>query len=256
MAIPTLDFEKLPSNRNVTVWLGPTGSIANLGAPTAAELNAMVNASVSISWNDYDFGLQASETASDPSLADDSSYEDFAQSNFGGGISFYYPRDYDDNSNNHSLVYDLTDIPWTALDVAVRVDGAVATTVPAANGDFVSTFAVMTDGEQNTMTVTEAIRRTVAMLQQGDFAHYTVVGPHAITATPATVSGAVGAAARIVGRIGGRDVTNSLEWRTDDAAVVDVSPGGVYRLIGVGTAQIEARDPHTGTTATVAVTVA
>lgn len=263
MALP---FEKLFSNKNMTVWMGPTASgalgITDVGEPLADELNntggtsGMVNISQSISWNDYSFGMEASETLNEPSIADASTAEEFGQSNFGGSMSFYYARAYDDNSNLHSVTYDLTDVPWTALDVATRLDGEVNYTVPAANGDFVSDFRVQTDGEVNPFTPGESKRRTVSFLPKSDFGAFVVVGDHAVTGLPPATF-AAGDKGRIRASQQGRDTTNYLIFTTDDASVIEVSPGGAFEVTGVATdtAAVTITDPVTGDNDVVAVTV-
>lgn len=261
-----IDFEKLPSDEHLTFYVGPTATgvlgITDVGEPLADELNntggtsGMLNASVSVSWNDWSFGLDASETLSEPSLADASTYEEFGQSNFGGSVSFWMPLEYDDNSNQHSLVYDLTDIPLTRLDAATRLDGEVKTSVPAANGDFVSAFRVQTNGEVNPFTPGESKRRTVSFLPKSEFSNFVVVGDHAITAIEPASFGA-GTKGRIRASQQGRDTTNYLRFTTDDASVIQVYPGGAYKVTGVAeaTATVTVTDPETGDNDTVAVTV-
>jgi len=264
----TLDFEKTPSDSNIGVWLGPTATgvlgITDINIPLAAELNntggtsGMIKASQSISWNDFDFGTQASETLNEPSLADAATYEEFGQSNYGGGISFYYPEEYDDNSNLHSIIYDLTDIPGEKQDIAIRVDGATDVSVAAADGDFVHTYRVQGEGEQNPFTPGESKRRTVNFIPKSSFAHYTIVGSHAITAVPKAVTPwKTLTTGRLRASVGGRDYTNALSFTTTNAAVVDVYPGGFYRVTGAAaaTATINITDTRAGTTVAVAVTV-
>lgn len=256
MALETV--RKLPSDQHVTVWLGPKGSVADPDKPTAVEINAMTMASPSISWNDFDFGLQASETTNDPSLADVSNYTDFGQANFGGSMSFYYPKEYDDNSNLHSVVYDLTDIPWTELDVVIRIDGAIKTSVPAADGDFVSVFSVMTDGEANSLQGADALRRTVSMLQQAAFAHRTVVGAHTLSVTPAAGTVKVGEAIALkveVGTTVKRVYTNAVSYRSSDPTKALVSPNGVVKGVAAGEVTITVEDKGAGTTTTATITV-
>lgn len=270
MAI-TLDYKKLPINRegsNLTVWIGPSGGstlgITDLDQPAAVELNntggtsGVRMASPSISWNDWDFGTQASEINNEPSLADSSNYEEFGASNYGGNISFYYPREYDDNSNLHSIIYDLTDIPGTINDIAIRLDGEKPTDQPAANGDYVSTYRAQGNSEDNPFTPGESKRRTVGFSKKGGFAHYTIVGPHTITAVPpATAPWLAGKKARLRATVQGRDYTNALRFSTSDADVVAIYPGGFYEVTGdaADTATITITDEGAGTSATVSVTV-
>lgn len=254
MATATMDFKKTPADQRVTVWIGPKGSIANIQAPTAAEINAMILASQSISWNDYDFGIQASETSNDPSLADESTYEDFGQANFGGNISFYYPKEYDDASNLHSVIYDLTDIPWTELEIVARIDGDVKVSRPAANGDFVSVYEVMTDGETNSLQGADALRRTVNMLQQAGFSHRVLVGPHTLSVTPASLTIAEGTSKPLkvlAGDTTKRVYTNAVTYRSSDPTVATVSNTGVVTRLKTGAATITVLDEATDETATV-----
>ena len=261
-----LDFDKLSSDKTTTVVIGPSATgvlgITDVYEPTADELNntggtsGMQPASQSISWNDWAFGMQASETLNEPSFADSASYEEFGQYNFGGAASFYYPRAYDDNSNLHSIIYDLTDIPGTKLDSATRLDGDTQASVPFADGDLVSVFRTRTAGETNPFTPGESKRRTINFVQNSDFAYYTVVGPHTITAL-APASFVAADKGRIRSSQGGRDTTNAMVFTTSDAAVITVSPGGFFEVAGAAatTATVTITDPNTGDTASVTVTV-
>lgn len=267
-----MDYTKLKTNNrgsNISVWIGPSGGttlgVTNVAAPEAAEINntggtsGVVPASQSISFNDWDFGTQASETNNEPSLADSSTFEEFGQSNYGGGVSFYMPEQYDDNSNLHSVIYDLTDIPGTVNDIAMRIDGQKSIATPAANGDYISVYRAEFGGEENPFTPGESKRRTVTYNQKGDFAHYTVVGPHTITAIPAaTAPWAAGKKARLRASVGGREYTNALSFTSSDNTVVDIYPGGFYEVTGTtgDTTTITIRDIDAGTSTTVSVTVA
>lgn len=259
------DFQKVSSDKVITVVIGPTATgvlgITDVAEPLAAELNntggtsGMQAASQSISWNDWSFGVEASETLNEPSLADASTYETFGQYNYGGSMSYWTPASYDDNSNQHSVIYDLTDTPGDLLDVAVRIDGETETTVPFADGDFVSAYRVEIGGETNPFTPGESKRRTVNFLQKSEFSHFVVVGTHTVTAVDTTLTPSVGTAGRTRALQQGRDVTNYLDVSTSNGAVVQVYKGGFYDAIAAGSATITFTDPETGDTDTVAVTV-
>lgn len=261
----TMNYAKLPADRHVKVTIGPSGGttlgITDIDEPLAAELNntggtsGMQPASQTISWNDYDFGTQASETLNEPSLADAGSYVEFGQSNYGGTISYFRPAEYDDNSNMHSVIYDLTDEKYHLLDVAVRIDGARLTTVAAADGDFVSTYRVQSGGDANPFTPGESKRRTINYMPKSDFSHYTVVGPHTITAIP-PASFTANSKGRIRASQGGRDRTNALDISTADSTIIQVAKGGFYKVVGTGTTTVTFTDPGTSDTVSVPVTVA
>lgn len=251
-----LDFEKLPSDQRITVALGPANAVANVGAPTAAELNAMQPVGHALSWQDWDFGIQASETVNEPSFADVSNYTDFGAAAYGGSISMFYPANYDDPTNELSLAFDLTDKPHSLLLIAIRIDGDKKNSTPFANGDFVHVFLVMTDGEANSLTGADALRRTVTLLQQSVFAVYTIVGAGAakpVVAAPATI--AVGASVRTPVTVLGRDVTNNMEFTTSNHLVATAGRGGILTGVSNGTASVIVRNPDTDQTATFEVTV-
>lgn len=266
-----MDYTKLKTNNrgsNISVWLGPSGGttlgITDVAVPLAAEINntggtsGVQPASQSISFNDWDFGTQASETNNEPSLADSSTFEEFGQANYGGGMSFYYPAEYDDNTNLHSVIYDLTDIPGTVNDIVTRLDGVKSIATPAADGDYVSVYRAEIGGEENPFTAGESKRRTVTYNQKGEFAHYTVVGAHTITAIPkATNPWKTGTKARLRASVQGREYTNALTFTSSNANVVEIYPGGFYSVKGAAatTATITIRDEEAGTSTTVSVTV-
>lgn len=258
MALAPLTFEKLPADQNITVSIGPANSIANVNAPTVAELNAMQNICSALSWQDWDFGIQASESVNEPSFADPSNFTDFGQANYGGAMSMFYPKNYDDPSNELSLAYDLTDKPGTLLLIAIRVDGEKRNSTPFAAGDYVHVFLAMTDSETNSIQGADALRRTIGLLQQSVFAVYTIVGAGSIPPVPAssTLSLTVGESRRVPVTVLTREFTNACEFRSDDIDVVAVGRGGVFTGVGAGTADVTVTNPYTNQTATVAVTVA
>lgn len=264
----TLDFTKLPSNTFTALFMSPGASgalgITNIDEPLAAELNntggtsGMYNISDATSWNDFEFGTQASETTSQPALSEATTAEEFGISNFGGTASHYYPLEYDDNSNLHSIVYDMVKTPGTALDAALRIDGDIDSNDAAADGQFVSTYRVQSEAETNPFTPGESKRYTKGYIPRGEFSHFTPVGDHAITTIPATTATPEpGAKGRFRALQQSRDVTNRLRWSTSNPDVIQVYPGGAYEVTGAdeATATITVTDDGTGDTKTIAITV-
>lgn len=266
-----IDYKKLRSNADhsvVTPWIGPSGATSTLGVtevgePTAAEINntggvsGMVMAAKAISWDDWDFGIQGSETNSQPSMADVSTYEEFGQYNFGGGISFFQPRDNDDPSNVMSVVKDLTK-PDLDQDIVTRIDGDKPVTQAAANGDYVSVYRTTSVAVANPFTPGESKRRTVTFSSAEDFAYYTVVGPHVLTAVETGNTYEVGEKRRIRITVQGREFTNytGLRWTSSDTDVIDIYPGGFYEITGAGTATVTVEDEDAGTSVDIEITAA
>lgn len=244
---------KVPASGNIRVWWALPNAFSNWESPTASEINACLDLSDSISWNDFGFALNASNTIDDPAITAIGKVSDRGAAQFGGGISFYYPGAFGDDSNTYSLTYDALDAPRTAGYLVIRIDGeeAVAT---AATGDLVHVFKVVTDGYAESITGEEAFRYTVSFLPQGDLAVRTVVGGGSVV-IPATLAVDAGAAEPLSATVGGRNYTNGVSWSSDDVAVATVSTAGVVTGVAAGTATITATYEATGGTDTCDVTV-
>lgn len=258
MALIELDYKKLPADYHISVAIGPSNAIADVNAPTAAELNAMQRIEHALSWSDWDFGIQASETVNEPSFADPSNYTEFGAANYGGGFSMFYPENYDDASNELSLAYDLTDKPGTKLFIAVRIDGNKKNSTPFADGDYIHAFLSEIGAETNSIAGSESLRRTIGLLQQSVFAVYTIVGSKAALPVPkeTTVTLAAGASVRVPVKVLNREFTNACRYRSSDATKAMVgSNNGVITGVAAGTADVTVTNSYTGATATISVTV-
>lgn len=262
----TLDFVKLPSDKRIGVWGGPTSGatgIQNVAVPTAAEINgpasAMIPFAQSLSWNDTELpGVTDSEEINEPSYADDAQYVEFGPTNYGGTLSMFRPREYDDASNPHSLVYDLTDLQdlqGDLLDFVVRIDGDKDALAAAANGDYVSVSRQRTQTESETYNFDESARRTVGLSGTGGFAHYTIVGPHTLTVETDMTTKSVGDKGRILVSVQGRDYTSALRFSTSTPTKVKVSDrGGFYEILDSGAFEILVEDVDAGTSTTISET--
>jgi hypothetical protein len=248
---------KVPSSGNIRVWWALENAFVNFESPTATEINNCADISNSISWNDFDFSLQASNTIDDPAITAIGKVSDRGAAQFGGGLSFYYPGAFDDDSNEYSQTYDLLDQPRTRGFLVIRVDGEESS-ASAAAGDLVHVFRVITDGYAESITGEEAFRYTVTFLSQGDLAVRTVVAgasAPAVVALPATLAMAVGDHERVAVTVGGRNYTNGVKYTSSDVTKATVSSAGVITGVAAGSATITATYENAGTSDTVAVTV-
>jgi hypothetical protein len=243
---------KVPASGNIRVWWALPNAFANYEVPTAAEINACLDISDAISWNDFDFNLEASNQIDDPAITAIGKVIDRGYTNFGGSLSLYYPRSFDDATSTYSLAYDALDAPRTLGYIVMRIDGAESTD-QAVNGDLVHCFKVMTDGYAESITGEEAFRYTVTMLPQGDYVVRTVVGGGVVAGVDATLALNAGNVGVLNGTWGGRRYTNGLEWTSSDTSVATVR-AGVVTAVAAGTATITATAPN-GQTDTCAVTV-
>lgn len=259
---------RLPSSGSIRLRWGLPNAFVNAERPTVAELNACLDIADSVSWNDFGFGVQASNQTSDPAITAKGNVQDRGASQFGGGISFYYPRAYGDISNAHSLTYDALDEPRTLGYIVISVDGDLSTTnTPLyaggatrnfASGDYVHVFKVMTAGYAESVTGEEAFRYTISFLPQGDIALYTVAGTGAavVVVTPATKSQTVLAGPfALTATLTGRTYTRGLRWTTSDATKATVSQNGIVTPKAAGSVTITATFEATGASASSAVTL-
>lgn len=260
---------KYPVSGSIRAWWAPLNGLANYEAPIQAELAAALDISDAISWNDKDFGIQASNTVSDPAITARGNVQNRGAAQYGGSFSFYYPGAFNDNSNLYSVVFDQLRLPGTAGYIIVRVDGLelpTAAGTPAnpgtdpEDGDLVSVFRVETGGYAEAITGEEAFRYTVSFLPKGEVKTMAVVRASATGVAPVlTGDTSVAAGEHIVltGTLVGRKYTRGLRWTTSDADVATVSRNGVVTGVGTGSADIIAIDPATGTASTAkAITVA
>lgn len=248
---------KVPASGNIRVWWALENAFNNYESPTATEINACLDVSDSTSWNDLDFGLQASNTIEDPAITAIGKVADRGAAQFGGSMSFYYPGAFDDDSNEYSQTYDALDQPRTRGFLVMRIDGEESSPLAAA-GDLVHVFRVMTDGYAESIVGEEAFRYTVTFLSQGDLAVRTVVAggsAPAVVVTPDTLAMSVGDHERVAVTVGGRNYTNGVKYTSSDVSKATVSSAGVITAVAAGSATITATYENAGTSDTCAVTV-
>jgi hypothetical protein len=249
---------KVPSSGNIRVWWALPNAFANWQAPTTDELNACLDVSDSVSWNDFDFGLSASNTIDDPAITAIGKVSDRGAAQFGGGVSFYYPGAFGDVSNAYANTYDAMDQPRTMGYLVIRIDGDKTAQPLAAHGDMISVFKVMTDGYAEVITGEEAFRYTITFLPQGDLAVRTFVTSNSLvyvsiaTLTSMTVGQKFASGINLEGRnwtVGG------VKWTSSDPSVVSVSSAGVVTAVSTGTADITATHEYSNSSDTVTITV-
>jgi hypothetical protein len=251
------------------MWFVPLAGIALPGAPTIAEITAGIDISDAVSWNDKDFGVQASNTVQDPAITAKGNVSDRGAAQFGGSLSFYYPKDRTDASNKYKVVQDALDQAGTVGYIVTRVDGSellVSTGTTAhpgtsiAAGDLVTVAKVETAGYGEAITGEEAFRYTVSFLPKGFIKVYAVVRTNATPVAPVIVgtpgSGAVGSKAVVTATLLGIDYTRGLTWTSSDTTKATVTNNGVITRVASGSASIIATDPVTLTASTgVTVTI-
>jgi len=257
---------RLPASGNIRVWFAPGEPFSNWRSPTAGEINAMLDISDAVSWNDMGFGLSSSNTNSDPAITAKGQVSDRGATQYGGTMSLYYPKVLNDVTNKYALVRAALKNPRTLGYIVVRVDGeelytdASTAAQPgrlANTGDIVGVYRVMTDGYADSVTGEEAFRYTVTFISQGRAEPRTVVRTtgSAVTIAPATSTGLVGSRVALTGFAAGRKYTRALKWTSSAPNIATVSSNGIVTRRAVGTATITATWEQAGVSATHAATV-
>lgn len=260
---------RLPSSGNIQVRWHALNAFADPSKPTPTEVNAGLVLSDAISWQDYDFALKASNTNNDPALSAKSNVADRGAIQYGGGISFYLPRDYTDTSNTYKLVHDALRVPRTSGWITVQLDGELsANTTPtytggliqtAAAGDLIDVFKVETGGYANAITGEEAFRETVTFLQQGEaYIDAVVATTYTIVVTPATTTAVHGTRAikTLKTTVNGRDFTYGVRYTSSDNTKATVSQNGIVTIPATATAgTVTITATYNGTTATCVITL-
>lgn len=256
---------RLPTKGNVHWFIYPLNAFANYKAPTVTELNAnfdVVAASNAISYNDTDFGVQASETLDDPSYAAKGVTLSRGSSNYGGTLSFYYPEEFDDNTNSLSRFYDMLE-QRTEWYVVERIDGELGWQDPWEEGHLGTIFKIMVAGEAQNIVGQDAFRYNITSLPRGEMEVNFVVAESTgeveviIDSIDDTLTvGDKGIATGLV-KSGTKErlYTQGLKWSSSDTDVVTVTKNGVLVAHGGGTATITAEYEPTGDTASETVTV-
>lgn len=254
---------KYPISGSIRVWWAGPSAFANWKAPTVPELTAALDISDAISWNDKDFGVQASNTINDPAITAKGNVQNRGAAQYGGSFSFYYPKVFNDNTNLYSLTYDALRLPGTSGYLVVRVDGlelstttgtaAQPGTLPAA-GDLVHVYKVETAGYAEAIVGEEAFRYTVSFLPRGQVSTYAVVRANATPVAPVVAgASALTVAAKytvLTASLVGREYSRGVVWSTTTPTLASISANGVVTAKAAGAASFLATDPATNTPST------
>jgi len=255
---------RLPSSGNIQVRWHPDNAFATPGKFAPTEVNAGLNITDSISWNDFGFGVQGSQTTNDPSLKAKSNVADRGAMQYGGGISIYIPKDYEDMSNDHAVTYAALSVPRTRGWISIQVDGELSeTNTPlysggltqtAATGDLIDVFRVMTAAYSHSITGEEAFRETINFLPQGEaFVNAVVAAAPTVVVAPATASVTAGSIEVLSATVSGRKFTNGVRWTSSDTALATVSQNGIVTAKAAGSVTVTAT--YQGATASSVITI-
>jgi hypothetical protein len=248
--------QKVFAQGRVNVWWVPSGGIANINAPTAAEINAGVALSEAIAWENYELAASESDDVDDRSILDLGNATTRGAAQFGGTLSFFRSLNPNDTTSPYVKAFDAFKVPRAYGYLVVRVLGNVAGQhTPVTAGQDVSVFYFVADTFVDDTEGDDSVKFTVNFQPQGQLAVYTKVAGGTLAQTPPTVSVQVGKAAKLTTRANTMDVSAGAKWVSSDTTKVSVSPAGVVKGIAVGTATVTSTFPGTTGAATTTVTV-
>lgn len=241
-------------NGRVAVWLGTASAVADLEAPTASEVNAMLLVSEAIRWDGYDFGAQESDQIDDRSLADTGSAQLRGFAQFGGAVPFFYPK-IADTGTILRQAFNLLKSGRTDLILIERI-GFKDWNDPIATADDVNVYRVMNDGFNPDTEGDGGYAYIVNLLPKGDVYPWTKIAGGTIALIgAATASLAVDAVELRGATVNGDNVTARARWSSTDDAIATVEAGVIVGR-SAGAATVTATFPGATGSASVAVTVA
>lgn len=241
----------------ITYWWVPDGGIANINAPTPAEVNAGVNMSRAIAVDGTEVGPEESSDIDDRSIVDAGNAVEAGFDQYAAAITAFRPVDPSDTNDPYAVLYNLFKTQRVKGYIVKR--RLVAYDTAAAAGDVVSVFKVMSDYTANDTAGEDSVKLIVQFLPQGGMkvntivksADPVVVTPSTVTYPTATVYPQVDP---IVATLEGWDITQGTTWTSSDTDVATVSENGVITSVASGTATITATHPSAGSAGTVTVT--
>ena len=250
---------KVQSSGNIVVRWALPGFAANWKKPTVAEVNATLDVTDSVAWANFSFGTQASNQVSDPGIADVGNVQTRGFAQFGGTISFYYPRTYNNSADANSNTFEALDTPNTLGYILVRADGVVTPAggrIAVAN-DFWHVYKVLTDGWADVNTGEENFKYTITFQPQGDLWSNAMVAT-AVTITFSATGGAtltIGAKKAMIAYLTGRQVhtegyPGAFTWVSSNTAQLTVDANGVIKGIAAGSPTVTPTWPASGTAGT------
>lgn len=253
--------EMVTSNGNVSVWLVPANGIADYRSPTPEEINAGLNVTPSIAWESTTFPTASeSEDVDDRSLLDRGNATGRGAAQFEAALNFFYPNDLLDNTSDYGKTYNLLRVPRVPLYVVTRVlQGTTGVMTPAKAGDWISVYRFITDGWSDDIEGDDSYKYAIGFLTQGEVAIYTQVkneDPIVVVNESGETSLTVGDTAVLTAKMGGKDATHTVDWRSSDLAVASVSQNGIVKAISTGSASITATHPAATDGTPISITVA
>lgn len=248
---------KITSNEYVKVaWvLDASMTPTQAAAPSAAILNAAIDLSPAIAWQDFALGATDSDDVDDRGIVDPGNAVTRGFANFEGTLSFFRDANPDDTTSDYVKAWETFKVPRTYGYLVLRV-AEKRWSDPFAAGDRVSVFRFVADVITDDTEGDDSVKFSVNFLPQGVLYPYTRVSGGTIAGVAATGNLAVGASAALNPTIDGKSIRAVATYKSSDTSVASVSANGVETGVSAGTATITVSHPGATASITRTVTVA
>lgn len=240
---------KNQANGNMKVVWALEADIADPEFPTPAELNAALDFSAAIAWEDYALGSTGSDDIDDRALTDLGNEVSRGSANYEAVLDIFRDKN---NADAASIYVDAFEAFRVADVVGYLVTRVNTPAGPAfAAGDIVSVFKVIISHGTDITTGDTSTKFQVNFLSQGLlFTHTTVASASAILGVPAAPALTIGDRLVLEPTLDGKSIRSVATYTTSDAALATVSNHGVITAIAAGSPTITVDYDGAGTPAT------
>lgn len=247
---------KITSNEYTKVaWVLDSSMTAQqAAAPTAGILNAAVDLSPAVAWQDWSLGATDSDDVDDRGITDPGNAVTRGFANFEGTLSFFRDANPNDMTSPYVQAFETFRTPRTYGYLVLRV-AEKHWSEPFAAGDRVSVFRFVADAITDDTEGDDSVKFTVNFLPQGVMFPYTQVKGGVMSGVTPTDTAAANSIKVLKPVVDGKDVRATAKYVSSDSAVVRVSPNGVRTAVSAGTATITVTHPSATAPLTQAVTV-
>lgn len=224
-------------------------------APTTTILNAAIDLSPAIAWQDFTLGATDSDDVDDRGITDPANYSARGFANFEATLSFFRDANLADTTSAYVTAWNAFKVPRTYGYLVIRAAEQKWNTAWTA-GDRVSVFRFIADTIVDDATGDDAVKFTVNFLPQGLLYPYTRVGgAGVITGVSPTNTLTIGASKVITPVIASKDARAIATFSSSDTTKMKVTPNGVITGVAAGTATLTVNHPSATAPVTQTVTV-
>lgn len=237
---------KITSNEYVKVaWvLDASMTTAQAAVPPAATLNAALDLSPAIAWQDFALGATDSDDVEDRGITDPGNAVSRGFSNFEGTLTFFRDANPSDSTSDYVKAFNAFKTPRTYGYLVIRVADQKWST-PWAAGDRVSVYRFIADIVTDDAEGDDSVKFTVKFLPQG------LLYPAARVAAAGVISGVATTNSRTVAAgpfvlspiLAGKSVRATATFTSSDTTKARVTGNGVVIPVAAGTVNITVNHP-------------